>query len=143
MQIEIRNGWVIDLKNVVDCSILLFIVDGKVVGLGEVLVGFVGDMLIDVVGCVVCLGLIDFGVCLNSIEVELVVVVVGGVILLVVLFDVDLLFDELELVDCLVYCGIEIGKVCVLFFGVLIFGFKGECLFELVGLKKVGCVVFF
>lgn len=142
MQIEIRNGRVIDPKNAVDRSTSLFIVDGKVAGLGEAPAGFVGDTLIDAAGCVVCPGLIDLGARLNSIEAELAAAVAGGVTSLVVPPDADPPLDEPELADRLVHRGTEIGKARVLPLGALTLGLKGERLSELAGLKKAGCVAF-
>jgi dihydroorotase len=142
MQIEIRNGRVIDPKNAVDRSTSLFIVDGKVAGLGEAPAGFVGDTIIDAAGCVVCPGLIDLGARLNSIEAELAAAVAGGVTSVVVPPDADPPLDEPELADRLVHRGAEIGKARVLPLGALTLGLKGERLSELAGLKKAGCVAF-
>ncbi|WP_428826422.1 dihydroorotase [Azonexus sp. IMCC34842] len=142
MQIEIKNGRVIDPKNGVDRSASLFIADGKVVGLGGTPAGFVADQTIDAAGCVVCPGLIDLGARLNSIEAELAAAVAGGVTTVVVPPDADPPLDEPELADRLVHRGTEIGKARVLPLGALTLGLKGERLAELAGLKKAGCVAF-
>ncbi len=142
MQIEIKNGRVIDPKNGVDRSTSLFIADGKVVGLGDTPAGFSADQTIDAAGCVVCPGLIDLGARLNSIEAELAAAVAGGVTTVVVPPDADPPLDEPELADRLVHRGTEIGKARVLPLGALTLGLKGERLAELAGLKKAGCVAF-
>ncbi|UCV07692.1 dihydroorotase [Dechloromonas denitrificans] len=142
MQIEIKNGRVIDPKNGVDRSASLFIADGKVVGLGGTPAGFAADQTIDAAGCVVCPGLIDLGARLNSIEAELAAAVAGGVTTVVVPPDADPPLDEPELADRLVHRGTEIGKARVLPLGALTLGLKGERLAELAGLKKAGCVAF-
>lgn len=142
MNIEIRNGRVIDPKNGVDRSTSLFVADGKVAGLGEAPAGFAADKTIDAAGCVVCPGLIDLGARLNSIEAELAAAVAGGVTSVVVPPDADPPLDEPELADRLVHRGAEIGKARVLPLGALTLGLLGERLAELAGLKKAGCVAF-
>ncbi len=142
MNILIQNGRVIDPKNGVDRSTSLYVVDGKVAGLGEAPAGFVADQTIDAAGCVVCPGLIDLGARLNSIEAELAAAVAGGVTSVVVPPDADPPLDEPELADRLVHRGTEIGKARVLPLGALTLGLNGERLAELAGLKKAGCVAF-
>ena len=143
MNIEIKNGRVIDPKNGVDRSnTSLFIAEGTVIGLGASPAGFVADKTIDATGCVVGPGLIDLGARLNSIEAELAAAVAGGVTSVVVPPDADPPLDEPELADRLVHRGEEIGKARVLPLGALTLGLKGERLAELAGLKKAGCVAF-
>lgn len=142
MNILIENGRVIDPKNGVDRSTALYIVDGKIAGLGEAPAGFTAEQTIDATGCVVCPGLIDLGARLNSIEAELAAAVAGGVTSVVVPPDADPPLDEPELADRLVHRGNEIGKARVLPLGALTLGLKGERLAELAGLKKAGCVAF-
>ncbi|HXE38281.1 MAG TPA: dihydroorotase, partial [Azonexus sp.] len=102
MQIEIKNGRVIDPKNGVDRSTSLFIADGRVAGLDQAPDGFAAERTIDAAGCIVCPGLIDLGARLNSIEAELAAAVAGGVSSLVVPPDADPPLDEPELADRLV-----------------------------------------
>ena len=142
MNILIQNGRVIDPKSGGDRSTSLYVVDGKVAGLGEAPAGFVADQTIDAAGCVVCPGLIDLGARLNSIEAELAAAVAGGVTSVVVPPDADPPLDEPELADRLVHRGTEIGKARVLPLGALTLGLNGERLAELAGLKKAGCVAF-
>jgi dihydroorotase len=142
MNIEIKNGRVIDPKNGVDRSISLFVAAGKVAGLGEAPAGFSADKTIDATGCVVCPGLIDLGARLNSIEAELAAAVAGGVTSVVVPPDADPPLDEPELADRLVHRGNEIGKARVWPLGALTLGLNGERLSELAGLKKAGCIAF-
>ena len=142
MNILIQNGRVIDPKNGVDRSTSLYVVDGKVAGLGDAPAGFVADQTIDSAGCVVCPGLIDLGARLNSIEAELAAAVAGGVTSVVVPPDADPPLDEPELADRLVHRAKEIRKARVLPLGALTLGLNGERLAELAGLKKAGCVAF-
>ena len=142
MNILIENGRVIDPKNGVDRSTALYVVDGKVAGLGDAPAGFTAEQSIDATGCIVCPGLIDLGARLNSIEAELAAAVAGGVTSVVVPPDADPPLDEPELADRLVHRGNEIGKARVLPLGALTLGLKGERLSELAGLKKAGCVAF-
>lgn len=142
MNIEIKNGRVIDPRNGVDRNASLFVADGKIAALGDAPAGFVADQSIDAAGCVVCPGLIDLGARLNSIEAELAAAVAGGVTSVVVPPDADPPLDEPELADRLVHRGEEIGKARILPLGALTLGLKGERLAELAGLKKAGCVAF-
>lgn len=143
MNIEIQHGRIVDPKHAVDReNTSLFIVDGKIAGLGEAPAGFVAERSIDASGCIVCPGLIDLGARLNSIEAELAAAVAGGVTSVVVPPDADPPLDEPELADRLVHRGEEIGKARVLPLGALTLGLKGERLSELAGLKKAGCVAF-
>jgi len=112
MNIEIRNGRVIDPQANIDRNTTLYIADGRIAALGEAPVGFVAGQSIDAAGCVVCPGLIDLGARLNSIEAELAAAVAGGVTSVVVPPDA------------------------------LTLGLNGERLAELAGLKKAGCVAF-
>jgi len=142
MNIEIKNGRVIDPKNGVDRNTSLFIADGKIAALDDAPAGFVAEQIIDATGCVVCPGLIDLGARLNSIEAELAAAVAGGVTSVVVPPDADPPLDEPELADRLVHRAKEIAKARVLPLGALTLGLKGERLAELAGLKKAGCVAF-
>jgi dihydroorotase len=142
MNIEIKNGRVIDPKNAVDRLTSLFVVDGKIAGLDAAPAGFSADQTIDADGQVVCPGFIDLGARLNSIEAELAAAVAGGVTCVVVPPDADPPLDEPELADRLVHRGGEIGKARVLPLGALTLGLKGERLAELAGLKKAGCIAF-
>ncbi|UCV11419.1 dihydroorotase [Dechloromonas denitrificans] len=142
MNIEIKNGRVIDPKNGVDRSTSLYLVDGRIASLDAAPAGFVAGQTIDAAGCVVCPGLIDLSARLNSIEAELAAAVAGGVTSVVVPPDADPPLDEPELADRLVHRGEEIGKAHILPLGALTLGLKGERLSELAGLKKAGCVAF-
>lgn len=142
MNIEIKNGRVIDPKNGVDRSTSLYLVDGLIASLDAAPAGFVAGQTIDAAGCVVCPGLIDLSARLNSIEAELAAAVAGGVTSVVVPPDADPPLDEPELADRLVHRGEEIGKAHILPLGALTLGLKGERLSELAGLKKAGCVAF-
>ncbi|PKO87656.1 MAG: dihydroorotase [Betaproteobacteria bacterium HGW-Betaproteobacteria-12] len=142
MNIEIKNGRIIDPRNGTDRVASLFIADGRIVAQGAAPADFVAGQSIDAAGCVVCPGLIDLGARLNSIEAELAAAVAGGVTAVVVPPDADPPLDEPELADRLVHRGAEIGKARVLPLGALTLGLKGERLAELAGLKKAGCVAF-
>ncbi|MCL2524359.1 MAG: dihydroorotase [Betaproteobacteria bacterium] len=142
MNIEIKNGRLIDPRPGTDRVASLYIAAGKIAGMGEAPAGFVVERSIDAAGCVVCPGLIDLGARLTSIEAELEAAVAGGVTSVVVPPDADPPLDEPELADRLVHRGAEIGKARVLPLGALTLGLKGERLAELAGLKKAGCVAF-
>ena len=99
MNIEIRNGRLIDPQNGLDQSCSLYLAAGRVAALGRAPDGFVADQVIDATGAIVCPGLIDLGARLNSIEAELAAAVAGGVTSVVVPPDADPPLDEPELAD--------------------------------------------
>ncbi|MFV0370970.1 MAG: dihydroorotase [Azonexus sp.] len=143
MNIEIRNGRVIDPKNGIDQHNLpVFISGRRIVGVGAAPAGFEASESIDAQGHVVCPGFVDLGARLNSIEAELAAAVAGGVTSVVVPPDADPPLDEPELADRLVHRAKEIGKARVYPLGALTLGLKGERLTEMAGLKKAGCVAF-
>ena len=143
MNIEIRNGRVIDPKNGIDQNNLsLFISGRRIVGVGAPPAGFEATETIDAQGHVVCPGFVDLGARLNSIEAELAAAVAGGVTSVVVPPDADPPLDEPELADRLVHRAKEIGKARVYPLGALTLGLKGERLTEMAGLRKAGCVAF-
>lgn len=86
--------------------------DGKIVVLGSVFVGFNVDKMIDVLGLVVVFGFVDLCVWLCEFGYEykvmfvfeMVVVVVGGVMIFVCLLDIDFVFDELGFVEMFKFC---------------------------------------
>ena len=59
MNIQIRNGRLIDPKNKIDTQQDLFIAAGKIAAIGAAPSGFVADRVIDATGLVVAPGLID------------------------------------------------------------------------------------
>lgn len=142
MNIEIRNGRLIDPQNGLDQSCSLYLAAGRVAALGRAPDGFVADQVIDATGAMVCPGLIDLGARLNSIEAELAAAVAGGVTSVVVPPDADPPLDEPELADRLVHRAGDIGLARVLPLGALTVGLNGERLAELAGLAKAGCVAF-
>lgn len=142
MNIEIRNGRVIDPKNGVDRRSSLFIAEGRIAALGEAPAGFAAERTVDAAGCVVCPGLVDLGARLNSIQAELAAAVAGGVTSVVVPPDAVPPLDETELADRLIHRAKEIGKARVLPLGALTIGLGGERLAELAGLRRAGCVAF-
>lgn len=143
MNILIESGRVVDPGVGTDCeNTAVYVVAGRIAGIGEAPAGFAADEVVDASGCVVCPGFIDLGARLNSIEAELAAAVAGGVTSVVVPPDADPPLDEPELADRLVHRGKEIGKARVLPLGALTLGLLGERLSELAGLKKAGCVAF-
>ena len=59
MNIQMKNGHLIDPKNQIDGLCDLFIVAGKVAAIGNAPAGFVAQQVIDAAGLVVAPGLID------------------------------------------------------------------------------------
>lgn len=142
MNIAIHNGRLIDPKSGRDEQADLFIVDGRIAGIGQKPAGFSADQQIDASGRIVCPGLIDLAARLKGIDSELKAAVAGGVTTLVCPPDANPVLDEPELVERLVRRAAECALAKVLPLGALTQELGGERLAELVGLKKAGCIAF-
>ena len=102
MNIQIKNGRLIDPKNGVDAQHDLFIVAGKVASIDAAPEGFVAEKIIDASGLVVAPGLIDLAVRLRepgyeyraTLESEMNAAVAGGVTSLACPPDTDPPLDE-------------------------------------------------
>ena len=87
MNIQIKNGRLIDPKNNLDAKQDLFIAAGKVVAVGNAPAGFVADKVIDATGLVGAPGLIDLAARLRepgyeymaTLESEMQAAVAGGI----------------------------------------------------------------
>ena len=53
MNLEIRNGRVVDPAHGVDAPLSLYIAQGRVAAVGDAPAGFVAERVIDAAGCVV------------------------------------------------------------------------------------------
>ena len=96
--IEIRGGRVVDPATQFDEAASVYVVDGKIAGLGQTPAGFKADQVIDATGLVVAPGLVDLSARIASnIDAELEAAVAGGVTTLACPPDVDPIIDEPEL----------------------------------------------
>ncbi len=150
MNIQIKNGRLIDPKNGIDGRQDLFIVAGKVASIGNVPAGFVADKVIDASGLVVAPGLIDLAARLRepgyeyraTLESEMDAAVAGGVTSLACPPDTDPSLDEPGLVEMLKHRAKTLNQAHVYPVGALTQGLKGGELTEMAELADAGCVAF-
>ncbi len=150
MQIEIRNGRLIDPKHGVDRNASLFIADGKVVAIGNAPASWQAQRSIDATGLVVCPGLIDVAVRLRepgfeykaTLESEMDAAVAGGVTSVACPPDTDPPLDEPGLVEMLKHRARSLNRAHVYPVGALTVGLRGETITEMGELAEAGCIAF-
>jgi dihydroorotase len=150
LNIQIKNGRLIDPKNGIDAKLDLFIMAGRVVAVGNAPAGFVADKVIDASGLVVAPGLIDLAARLRepgyeyraTLESELDAAVAGGVTSLACPPDTDPSLDEPGLVEMLKHRAKTLNQAHVYPVGALTQGLKGAELTEMAELTDAGCVAF-
>ncbi len=150
MNIQIKNGRLIDPKNQLDAKLDVFIADGKVAAVGKPPAGFVADKIIDATGLVVAPGLIDLAARLRepgyeykaTLESEMDAAVAGGITSLVCPPDTDPPLDEPGLVEMLKHRAKTLNQAHVYPVGALTQSLKGEELTEMAELSDAGCVAF-
>jgi hypothetical protein len=151
MNIEIKNGRLIDPANAVDAAQSLFIAEGRIAALGTAAQGFNPDRVIDAAGKIVCPGLVDLSARLRepgnehkaTLESEMRAAVAGGVTSLVCPPDTDPPLDEPGLVEMLKRRADSLKQARVYPLGALTQGLKGARLAEMGELTEAGCVGFF
>ena len=150
MNIQIKNGRLIDPKNQLDAKLDVFIAAGKVAAVGNPPAGFVADKIIDATGLVVAPGLIDLAARLRepgyeykaTLESEMNAAVAGGITSLACPPDTDPPLDEPGLVEMLKHRAKTLNQAHVYPVGALTQGLKGEELTEMAELSDAGCVAF-
>jgi dihydroorotase len=150
MNIQIKNGRLIDPKNGIDAQQDLFIVAGKVASVGNAPAGFVADKIIGASGLIVAPGLIDLAARLRepgyeyraTLESEMDAAVAGGVTSLACPPDTDPPLDEPGLVEMLKHRAKTLNQAHVYPVGALTQGLKGAELTEMAELADAGCVAF-
>ena len=150
MNIQIKNGHLIDPKNQIDGLCDLFIVAGKVAAIGSAPAGFVAQQVIDATGLVVAPGLIDLAARLRepgyeykaTLESEMDAAVAGGITTLACPPDTDPPLDEPGLVEMLKHRARALNKARVYPVGALTYGLKGAELTEMAELADAGCIAF-
>lgn len=150
MKIEIKGGRVIDPASGLDAPLSLYVLDERIVGIGQAPAGFRAEAVLDATGCIVCPGFIDLSVRLRepgfeykaTLESELAAAAAGGVTTLVCPPDTDPPLDEPGLVEMLVRRARQPGYPHVWPLGALTVGLKGERLTEMAELHEAGCVAF-
>jgi dihydroorotase len=150
MNLQIKNGHLIDPANGIDAQRDLFIADGMVVGVGEGPPGYTADRILDAGGLIVAPGLVDLSARLRepgyeykaTLESEMQAAMQGGVTTLVCPPDTDPVLDEPGLVEMLKYRAKSINQAHVYPLGALTVGLRGEALTEMAELTEAGCVGF-
>jgi len=150
MNIQIKNGRLIDPKNGIDGMQDLFISAGKVAAVGNAPAGFVADKIVDASGLVVAPGLIDLAARLRepgyeyraTLESEMDAAVAGGITSLACPPDTDPPLDEPGLVEMLKHRALALNQARVYPVGALTYGLKGAELTEMAELSDAGCVAF-
>ncbi len=150
MNIQIKNGRLIDPKNGTDKVQDIFIAAGKVLALGKAPTGFVAEKIIDANKMVVIPGLIDLAARLRepgyeykaTLESEMNAAVAGGITSLACPPDTDPVLDEPGLVEMLKYRARALCQANVYPVGALTYGLKGLELTEMAELADAGCIAF-
>ncbi len=148
MNIQIKNGRLIDPANAVDEVTDLYIQDNKVAALARAPAGFQADLVIDAENSIVCPGLVDIRARLRepghehkgTIESETQAAAHGGVTTLCTPPDTDPIIDTPAVVDLIQHRVLKAGKCNVVNLGALTVGLEGHQLSEIARLKQAGCV---
>jgi dihydroorotase len=150
MNIQIKNGRVIDPKNNIDSNLDVFITSGKIVALGGSPEGFIANQIIDASNLIVCPGLVDLSARLRepgdeykaTLISELEAAVAGGVTSLACPPDTDPVLDEPGLVEMLKHRAKQLNLAHVYPLGALTRKLEGKVLSEMNELREAGCVGF-
>lgn len=150
MNIQIKNGRLIDPKNNIDAVQDLFIASGRVVAVGNAPANFAADKIIDAAGLVVAPGLIDLSARLRepgyeykaTLESEMDAAMAGGITSLACPPDTDPPLDEPGLVEMLKHRARQLNQAHLYPVGALTQGLRGAELTEMAELTDAGCVAF-
>jgi dihydroorotase len=150
MNIQIKNGRLIDPKNKLDARQDVFISARRIVAIGLAPQGFVAAQVIDAAGMIVMPGLVDIAARLRepgyeykaTLESEMAAAVAGGVTSLACPPDTDPPLDEPGLVEMLKHRARSLNQARVFPIGALTYGLKGAELTEMIELTEAGCKAF-
>ena len=150
MNIEIKNGRVIDPAQGLDRIASLFVAAGKIAAIGAPPAGWHSHRAIDARGLVVAPGLIDCSARLRepgleykaTLESEMEAAVAGGVTSLACPPDTDPPLDEPGVVEMLKHRARSLNRAHVYPIGALTLGLAGAALTEMNELAEAGCVAF-
>ena len=150
MNLEIRNGRLIDPRNGVDRIATVYIADGRIAAIDSPPRGFRADRTLDATGLVVAPGLVDIAARLRepglehkaTLESEVDAAVAGGVTSLACPPDTDPPLDEPGLVEMVKQRARSLDKAHVYPIGALTQRLAGESLTEMGELAEAGCVAF-
>ena len=150
MKIHIKNGHLIDPKNKIDAKQDVFIVAGKIAGIGRPPDSFVANQTIDATGLIVTPGFVDLSARLRepgseyqaTLNSELLAAAAGGVTSLACPPDTSPVLDEPGLVEMLKHRAKLINLAHVYPLGALTRQLEGRLLTEMHALTQAGCVGF-
>ena len=150
MKIHIRNGRLIDPMSERDEVADIFVVAGRIVGIGEAPADFHANRTLDASGLIVCPGLVDLSVRLRepgfeykaTLESEMLAAAAGGITSLACPPDTDPPLDEPGLVEMLKFRARNLPGPRVYPIGALTQKFDGQMLTEMAELTEAGCRAF-
>ena len=150
MNIQIKNGRLIDPAADSERTQDLFIADGRIAAVGAAPAGFKPERVLNASGLAVSPGLVDLSARLRepgleykaTLESEMQAAVAGGVTSLVCPPDTDPPLDEPGLVEMLKFRARSLNQARVYPLGALTQGLSGERLTEMAELHDAGCVAF-
>jgi dihydroorotase len=150
MKIHIKNGHVIDPKNKLDAKQDIYIVAGKIAGIGQAPEGFSANQEIDATGLIVCPGFVDLSARLRepgdeykaTLESELHAAAAGGITSLSCQPDTDPVLDEPGLVEMLKHRARKHNLARIYPLGALTQNLEGKTLTEMCELTEAGCAGF-
>ncbi|MBB5019340.1 dihydroorotase [Chitinivorax tropicus] len=150
MNIEIKNGRLIDPASGLDAVTHLYISQGRIAAIGNAPGGFTADRSIDAQGLIVAPGLVDLAARLRepgfeykaTLVSEMNAAVAGGITSLACPPDTDPPLDEPGLVEMLKHRARQLNLANVYPVGALTQQLKGQRLTEMAELTDAGCVAF-
>ncbi len=150
MKIHIKNGHLIDPKNNINAKHDVFIVAGKIAGIGKAPAGFVANQTIDATDLIVAPGFVDLSARLRepgseykaTLNSELLAAAAGGVTSLACPPDTSPVLDEPGLVEMLKHRAKLLNLAHVYPLGALTKNLEGKLLTEMHALSEAGCVGF-
>ena len=150
MNIEIKNGRLIDPATGLDRVADLFIANGRIIAIGAAPEDFYVERAIDATGLIVAPGLVDLSARLRepgfeykaTLESEMQAAVAGGVTSLACPPDTDPPLDEPGLVEMLKHRARQLNQANVYPIGALTQQLQGKRLTEMAELHDAGCVAF-
>ena len=150
MKIHIKNGHVIDPKNKIDAKQDIYIVAGKIAGIGKAPDGFSANQEIDATGLIVAPGFVDLSARLRepgdeykaTLESELHAAAAGGITSLSCQPDTDPVLDEPGLIEMLKHRARKYNLARIYPIGALTQKLEGKALTEMCELTEAGCVGF-
>lgn len=148
MNLQIKNGRVIDPANHIDQIQDLYVAQGRIVALGMPPQGFIAQRSIDATGQVVCPGLVDLCARLRepgleykaTIASESFAAASAGITTLCCPPDTDPIIDTPAVVELIRHRAEQANIVQVVTLGALTKGLAGKQLSEMAALQAAGCV---